>query len=392
MTIVTGKLTRVTSEPSAVTQVWVRAKDDRVAGSDVVLSERGLVPVNNGTVTMDLKPGLAVMVLSHHNRATKSIPLYVAPSGKQTLGNAVQLAQTLSGKDASALQQLMDQVSAQVASVASTTRFDGDRLVVNGVTSRPLTGKQGPAGPPGPQGPQGNTGPQGKPGEQGPPGPPGEAALNHVNIDPTPYDPDRRLADGEGGPVSLVEELVPPVYREMGAKIGLWSIALGVKAFAADEFAVALGAFANATLGWSVAIGVLAIADGDNATAIGPQSLAWGEGSVAIGYNARTRAAYQIALGSYAHTVTVAGTLVVQEPTAGDHAATKKYVDTGLAKKADTAHKHSISDVTGLHAEISARPNAWIIETAAELQATEKKARPGDKIFVVETQETWEVT
>lgn len=395
MTIVTGKLTRVTSEPSAVTQVWVRAKDDRVSGADVVLSERGLVPVNNGTVTMDLKPGLAVMVLSHHNRSTKSIPLYVAPSGKQTLGNAVQLAQTLSGKDASALQQLMDQVSAQVASVASTTRFDGDRLVVNGVVSRPLTGKQGPAGPPGPpgpQGPQGNTGPQGKTGEQGPPGPPGKSVLTHVNIDPTPYDPDRRLAGGEGGPVSLVEEMVPPVYREMGAKIGLWSIALGVKAFAAEEFAVALGAFANATLGWSVAIGALAIADGDNATAIGPQSLAWGEGSVAIGYNARTRAAYQIALGSYAHTVTVAGTLVVQEPTAGDHAATKKYVDTGLAKKADKAHKHSISDVTGLHAEISARPNGWIIRAASQLSATEKKARAGDLIHVVETGETWEVT
>jgi len=146
MTTVTGKLTRVTSEPSAVTQVWVRAADDRVAGADVVLSERGLVPVNNGTVTMNLKPGLAVMVLSHHNRTTKSIPLYVAPSGTQTLGNAVQQAQTLSGKDATALQQMMDQISAQVASVTSTTRWSGDRLVVNGKTSPPLTGPQGPPG------------------------------------------------------------------------------------------------------------------------------------------------------------------------------------------------------------------------------------------------------
>ena len=146
MTTVTGKLTRVTSEPSAVTQVWVRAADDRVAGADVVLSERGLVPVNNGTVTMNLQPGPAVMVLSHHNRTTKSIPLYVAPSGTQTLGNAVQQAQTLSGKDATALQQLMDQISAQVASVTSTTRWSGDRLVVNGKTSPPLTGPQGPSG------------------------------------------------------------------------------------------------------------------------------------------------------------------------------------------------------------------------------------------------------
>ena len=392
MTTVSGKLSLVTSQPAQVTQVLVRATEDRVNGADVVVDENDTVPVVNGVVSMSLQPGPAAMTLLNNGRMLKTVGLFVAPSGKQTLGNAVQQAQSLSGKDATALQQLMDQISAKIASVASTTRFDGDRLVVNGVVSRPLTGKQGPPGPPGPQGPQGNTGPQGKPGEQGPPGPPGEAALNHVNIDPTPYDPDRRLADGEGGPVSLVEELVPPVYREMGAKIGLWSIALGVKAFAADEFAVALGAFANATLGWSVAIGVLAIADGDNATAIGPQSLAWGEGSVAIGYNARTRAAYQIALGSYAHTVTVAGKMVVQEPTAGDHAATKKYVDTALAKKAATSHKHSISDVTGLHAEIAARPNGWIIRAASQLSATEKKARSGDLIHVVETGETWEVT
>lgn len=386
MTIVTGKLTRVTSEPSAVTQVWVRAKDDRVAGSDVVLSERGLVPVNNGTVTMDLKPGLAVMVLSHHNRATKSIPLYVAPSGTQTLGNAVQLAQTLSGKDASALQQLMDQVSAQVASVASTTRFDGDRLVVNGVTSRPLTGKQGPAGPPGPQGPQGNTGPRGKPGEQGPPGPPGEAALTHVNIDPTPYDPDRRLAGGEGDPLSVLEEGINPWLPK---SVGLWSIAIGMKAYAAGEFGVALGALSYATQNDAVAVGTNAQAKGSSSTAIGAWSVAEGENAVAIGGSAFGDNAF--ALGNRDHTVTVAGKMVVQEPTAGNHAATKKYVDTGLVKKADTAHKHSISDVTGLHAEISARPNGWIIRAASQLSATEKKARAGDLIHVVETGETWEV-
>lgn len=177
MTTVTGKLTRVTSEPSAVTQVWVRAADDRVAGADVVLSERGLVPVNNGTVTMNLQPGLAVMVLSHHNRTTKSIPLYVAPSGTQTLGNAVQQAQSLSGKDATALQQLMDQISAQVASVTSTTRWSGDRLVVNGKTSPPLMGPQGATGPRGATGAKGDKGDTGPRGPQGAQGPPGEVTM-----------------------------------------------------------------------------------------------------------------------------------------------------------------------------------------------------------------------
>lgn len=170
MTTVSGKLTLVTSRPSTVTQVWVRAVEDRAEGADVVVSERGLVPVNNGTVTMNLQPGLAVMVLSHHNRTTKSIPLYVAPSGTQTLGNAMQQAQVLEGKDKSELDQLMAQISAQVASVASTTRWSGDRLVVNGKTSPSLTGPQGPRGAVGPQGPQGNVGPRGATGPQGPPG------------------------------------------------------------------------------------------------------------------------------------------------------------------------------------------------------------------------------
>lgn len=177
MTTVTGKLTRVTSEPSAVTQVWVRAADDRVAGADVVLSERGLVPVNNGTVTMNLQPGPAVMVIVHHGRTTKSIPLYVAPSGTQTLGNAVQQSLVMDGREWDEVQALMRQVSDQVASVASTTRWSGDRLVVNGKTSPPLTGPQGATGPRGATGAKGDKGDTGPRGPQGAQGPPGEVTM-----------------------------------------------------------------------------------------------------------------------------------------------------------------------------------------------------------------------
>ena len=89
----------------------------------------------------------------------------------------MQQAQSLSGKDATALQQLMDQISAQVASVASTTRWSGDRLTVNGKTSPPLTGPQGATGPTGPKGDKGDTGPQGPRGATGPQGPPGEVTM-----------------------------------------------------------------------------------------------------------------------------------------------------------------------------------------------------------------------
>ena len=177
MTKVSGKLSLVTNSPADVTRVSVRAKTERANGPDVVVAEPDSVPVTGGAVSMNLQPGLAVMTLHHSSRARTHIPLYVAASGSQTLGNAYQQALSLDGKDAAELDALLKQVSAQVASVASTTRFDGDRLVVNGVTSRPLTGKQGATGPRGATGAKGDKGDTGPRGATGPQGPPGEVTM-----------------------------------------------------------------------------------------------------------------------------------------------------------------------------------------------------------------------
>mgnify|MGYP001941818328 CR=1 FL=1 len=241
-----------------------------------------------------------------------------------------------------------------------------------------------------------------------------KTTLTNINIDPTPYDPKRKVIYNKDEAPVEVSNLAQHVPDWAPRTFGLWSATLGMEAFAAGDLAVALGAFANAESGLSAAVGPLAVVDGTGALAVGPYTRVSGNYSVAIGWGASAFGQYAIALGSKDHTVTVAGKLVVQEPTAGDHATTKKYVDTSLAKKADTAHthtianvtglqaalagkaatshKHSISDVTGLHAEISARPNGWIIRAASQLSATEKKARAGDLIHVVETGETWEVT
>lgn len=280
MTTVTGKLTRVTSEPSAVTQVWVRAADDRVAGANVVLSERGLVPVNNGTVTMNLQPGPAVMVIVHHGRTTKSIPLYVAPSGTQTLGNAVQQGLVMDGKEWDQVESLMRQVSAQVASVTSTTRWSGDRLVVNGKTSPPLTGPQGPkgdiglTGPQGVRGPAGPTGPQGATGPTGPTGPKGDKGDTG--------------ATGEQGPKG----------------------------------------------------------DKGDTGATGEQ---------------------------------------------GPKGATGPTGPRGATGPQGPPGEVTMADFRPVRDAVANRPNGWIIKTAAELASTEKKARPGDIIHVVETGEEWKV-
>ena len=51
----------------------------------------------------------------------------------------------------------------------------------------------------------------------------------------------------------------------------------------------------------------------------------------------------------------------------------------------------SMAEFRPVRDAVEVRPNGWIIRSASQLQATEKKARPGDLIHVVETGETWEV-
>lgn len=265
MTIVSGKLSLVTQQPSRVTQVFVRSLHDRANGADVILDEADAVTVRDGAVSMSLVPGPAVLVLALQNEPHRTLPLFVAETRVQTLGNAYQLGQSLDGKDADELEDLMRQVAKQVASVASTTEFVGDRLVVNGVTSRPLTGKQGPAGPKGDKGDRGDVGPRGERGERGETGP--AASWGNIPGKPTTFTP-----------------------------------------------------------------------------------------------------------ATHAHSI-----------------AEVTGLQAALNGKAASTHSHTISQVNGLAAELGARPNAWIIETAAELKATEAKARPGDIIFVDETGEKWKV-
>lgn len=52
----------------------------------------------------------------------------------------------------------------------------------------------------------------------------------------------------------------------------------------------------------------------------------------------------------------------------------------------------TMADFRPVRDAVEVRPNGWIIRSASQLSATEKKARPGDLIHVVETGETWEVS
>ena len=130
MTVVSGSLSLVTSHPAEVSQVWVRARDTRTNGSDVVVADNAHVEVKNGAVRMELLPGPAVMVLTHHGRTTRTIPLMVA-GDTQTLASAVELGQATDGKTAGELQSLLDRIASEVAgatdgSVGEAKRAEGE--------------------------------------------------------------------------------------------------------------------------------------------------------------------------------------------------------------------------------------------------------------------------
>ena len=116
MTVVSGSLSLVTDAPAEVSQVWVRARDTRTNGSDVVVADNAHVEVNNGAVRMELLPGPAVMVLTHHGRTTRTIPLLVEGES-QTLAQAVELGQAVDGKTRSELEALMARIAGEVAKV-----------------------------------------------------------------------------------------------------------------------------------------------------------------------------------------------------------------------------------------------------------------------------------
>ncbi len=116
MTVVSGSLSLVTSHPAEVSQVWVRARDTRTNGSDVVVADNAHIEVDNGHVRMDLLPGPAIMVLTHHGRTTRTIPLMVT-GDTQTLANAVELGQAVDGKTRSELEALMKRIAGEVAKV-----------------------------------------------------------------------------------------------------------------------------------------------------------------------------------------------------------------------------------------------------------------------------------
>lgn len=114
MPVVSGSLVFVTSRPSAVSEVWVRARDVRTSVQGVVVESNDRIPVANGVVSFEVLPGPAVMTLVEAGRPVDTIPIVVGDAPEQSLMDVVDAALIVDESQASVIESLAAQVVADV--------------------------------------------------------------------------------------------------------------------------------------------------------------------------------------------------------------------------------------------------------------------------------------
>ncbi|MGN6018832.1 hypothetical protein [Corynebacterium striatum] len=119
MPVVSGSLVFVTSRPSAVSEVWVRARDVRTSAQGVVVESNDRIPVANGAVSFEVLPGPAVMTLVEAGRPVDTIPIVVGDAPDQSLMDVVDAALIVDESQASVIESLAAQVVADAHAAAA---------------------------------------------------------------------------------------------------------------------------------------------------------------------------------------------------------------------------------------------------------------------------------
>ncbi|HCD4229224.1 TPA: hypothetical protein NBQ01_002522 [Corynebacterium striatum] len=112
MPSVSGSLVFVTSRPSAVSEVWVRARDVRTSAQGVVVESNDRIPVVGGAVSFEVLPGPAVLTLVEAGRPVDTIPIVVGDAPEQSLMDVVDAALIVDESQASVIESLAAQVVA----------------------------------------------------------------------------------------------------------------------------------------------------------------------------------------------------------------------------------------------------------------------------------------
>ncbi|MFW9212162.1 hypothetical protein [Corynebacterium striatum] len=120
MPVVSGSLLFVTSRPSAVSEVWVRARDVRTSAQAVVVESNDRVPVTDGSVSFEVLPGPAVLTLVEAGRPVETIPIVVGDAAEQSLMDVVDAALIVDESTQSVLESLAAQVVADAHAAAAS--------------------------------------------------------------------------------------------------------------------------------------------------------------------------------------------------------------------------------------------------------------------------------
>ena len=120
MPVVSGSLVFVTSRPSAVSEVWVRARDVRTSVLGVVVESNDRVPVTDGSVSFEVLPGPAVLTLVEAGRPVDTIPIVVGDAPEQSLMDVVDAALIVDESQASVIESLAAQVVADAHAAAAS--------------------------------------------------------------------------------------------------------------------------------------------------------------------------------------------------------------------------------------------------------------------------------
>lgn len=120
MPVVSGSLVFVTSRPSAVSEVWVRARDVRTSVQGVVVESNDRIPVANGAVSFEVLPGPAVMTLVEAGRPVDTIPIVVSDAPEQSLMDVVDAALIVDESQASVIESLAAGVVADAHAAAAS--------------------------------------------------------------------------------------------------------------------------------------------------------------------------------------------------------------------------------------------------------------------------------
>lgn len=187
MALVSGPLSTVTTEPSAVSQVNISINSPRTRGTGVMTPEVKTVAVTGGVFSSQIAPGPAVLTLLIGVRKSVPIPILVDDVPSQTLANAVNAAKVATSGN----QEWLEKLAAEV-----------------------IAGTQGPMGEPGPQGPAGTT-PEMSIGTVTTvdSGQPAEATM--VLVDENQYSLNLSIPRGHTGNIDQVDEAVEYALTEI---------------------------------------------------------------------------------------------------------------------------------------------------------------------------------